>query len=288
MAKLGFVGLGSMGAPMAARLIDAGHDLTLWNRTRSRAEAFRDGARIAGSPSAAAGGADAVITMLSGPEALSEVLFGTDGVASGIAPGAALIDMSTVGPDHILDVARRMPDGIEVIDAPVLGSVSNAEDGTLRIFVGGSDEAFGRVSDVLAPMGTPVHLGPAGHGAAMKLVANSTLAGLMSLIGEALALADGFGLDQKKAVRSLLDSPIGPALSRKVDKIESDRYAPSFTLSLMSKDMRLILEAARRRGVDLKVIADSGGWVDRARDAGLGDLDYSAVVAHIRGRKATG
>jgi len=102
--------------------------------------------------------------------------------------------MSTVGPDHMLEVAGRLPEGVELVDAPVLGGVANAVDGTLQIFVGGSEASFARCRDLLAPMGTPIHLGPTGAGAAMKLVANSTLAGLMSLVGEALALADGFGL----------------------------------------------------------------------------------------------
>jgi 3-hydroxyisobutyrate dehydrogenase-like beta-hydroxyacid dehydrogenase len=122
-------------------------------------------------------------------------LFGEDGATSGIGPGATLIDMSTVGRDQVLGVAGRLPEGVELIDAPVLGSVSNAVDGTLQIFVGGSEESFARWKDLLAPMGTPIHVGPTGAGAAMKLVTNATLAGLMSLIGEALALADGFGLD---------------------------------------------------------------------------------------------
>jgi 3-hydroxyisobutyrate dehydrogenase-like beta-hydroxyacid dehydrogenase len=103
-------------------------------------------------------------------------------------------------------------------------------------------------------MGTPVHVGPTGAGAAMKLVTNATLAGFMSLIGEALALADGFGLDQETVVPVLLDSPIGPAMSRKLDKIERDHYTPSFKLSLMLKDMRLALDAAARRGVELKLV----------------------------------
>lgn len=222
MAKLGFLGLGAMGAPLASRLIEAGHQVTVWNRTRSAATPFEGRATIPESPADAARGVEAVITSLATPNALSEVLFGEDGATFGIEPGATLIDMSTVGRDQVLEVAGRLPEGVELIDAPVLGSVSNAVDGTLQIFVGGSEESFARWKDLLAPMGTPIHVGPTGAGAAMKLVANSTLAGLMSLIGEALALSDGFGLDQETVVPVLLDSPIGPAMSRKLDKIERD------------------------------------------------------------------
>jgi 3-hydroxyisobutyrate dehydrogenase/2-hydroxy-3-oxopropionate reductase len=288
MARLAFLGLGAMGAPMATRLIEAGHDVVVWNRTRSKAEALEGAGRIADSPADAAREVDAAITMLATPDALSEVLFGDDGFVAGIEPGSTLIDMSTVGPDYVMEIIRRLPDGVEVIDAPVLGSVSNAVDGTLQIFVGGSEESFLRWTDVLAAMGTPIHLGPTGAGAAMKLVANSTLAGLMGIVGEALALADGFDLDQGRVIAALLESPIGPALSRKVDKIERDHFAPSFRLSLMLKDMRLVLDAARRRGVELKLAQGAEAWIERAESRGLGGHDYSAVIAQIRGREVTG
>jgi 3-hydroxyisobutyrate dehydrogenase-like beta-hydroxyacid dehydrogenase len=288
VAELGFLGLGAMGAPMASCLIQAGHQVTVWNRTRSRAEAFAGRAAIADTPAAAARGVEAVITMLATPAALSEVLFGDRGAASGIQSGTTLIDMSTVGPDHLLEVAARLPDGVELVDAPVLGGVANATDGTLQIFVGASQASFARCRELLAPMGTPIHLGPTGAGAAMKLVANSTLAGLMGLVGEALALADGFDLDQQRVIAALLDSPIGPALSRKLDKIQSDHYVPSFKLSLMRKDLGLVLDAAQRRSVELKLVQDAAWWIEQAERQGLGGYDYSAVVAQIRGRTATG
>lgn len=286
--RLGFIGLGAMGAPMAARLVDAGHELTLWNRTRSKAERFDGRAGVAESPGEAARGVEAVITMVSTPQALTEVLFGDGGVVSAIDPGTTLIDMSTVGPDHIAEVDRKLPQGVELIDAPVLGSVSNAVDGTLKIFVGATQESFGRWKEVLAPMGSPAHLGPTGSGAAMKLVANSTLAGLMCVLGEALSFADGLGLDRGRVLAALLDPPIGPALSRKLDMIERDHYPPSFKLSLMHKDMSLVLDAAGRRGVELELAGAAERWIDRAAGNGLGDYDYSAVVAQIRGRPASG
>jgi 3-hydroxyisobutyrate dehydrogenase-like beta-hydroxyacid dehydrogenase len=181
-------------------------------------------------------------------------------------------------------VAARLPDGVEFVDAPVLGGVANAVDGSLQIFVGASQASFRR--ELLAPLGTPIHHGPTGAGAAMKLVANATLAGLMSLVGE--ALADGVGLQRQRVIAALLDSPIGPALSRKLDKIQADHYTPSFRLSLMGKDPGLILEAAQRRGVQLRLVQDAAGWIEQAERQGLGGYDYSAVVAQIRGRTTTG
>jgi 3-hydroxyisobutyrate dehydrogenase/2-hydroxy-3-oxopropionate reductase len=165
--------------------------------------------------------------------------------------------------------------------------VGNAADGTLTIYLGGSDQAFARWADVLAPLGTPVHLGPTGAGAAMKLVANSALAGVMGVIGEALALADGLGLDQQKVIAALLESPVGPALARKRDQIAADHYPRGFRLSLMLKDVRLVLDAAARRGVELRLAGQAEQWIAQAQRHGLGDHDYSAVVAEIRGRPAT-
>jgi 3-hydroxyisobutyrate dehydrogenase/2-hydroxy-3-oxopropionate reductase len=288
MADLAFLGLGAMGAPMAARLIGAGHAVTVFNRTRSRAEAMEGAARVADSPADAAAGAEAAITMLSTPDAVREVLLGPEGLAHAMASGTTVIDMSTIGPEHAAGLAAEMPEGVELIDVPVLGSVSNAVDGTLKLYFGATEEAFARWRDVLAPMGTPVLLGPPGSGQAMKLVANATLAGLMSLAGEALALADAFGLDEEKAVAALLESPIGPALERKLDKIESDDYAPSFKLELMRKDMGLVVDAAAHRQLTLHVIAAAAGWIEDAHAHGMGGYDYSAVVAEIRGREAGG
>jgi 3-hydroxyisobutyrate dehydrogenase-like beta-hydroxyacid dehydrogenase len=287
VAQLSFLGLGAMGTPMATRLVDAGHRVTVWNRTRSRAEAFRGRASIADSPAAAARDVEAVITMLATPAALSQVLSGDDGVVAGAAPGTMLVDMSTVGPDHVLEVAGSLPEGVELVDAPVLGGVSEAADGRLQIYVGGGEDAFARCRDLLAPLGTPVHLGPTGAGAAMKLVANATLGGLMGLVGEALALADGYGLDRRRALPALLHSPIGPALSRKLDKIESGRYTPSFALSLMHKDLGLVLDSAARRHVQLEAVQGAARWFERAERDGLGRDDYSAVVAEITRRAGT-
>ena len=287
MAALAFLGLGAMGAPMTARLIDAGHAVTVWNRTRARAEAVEGAVRIADSPADAARDAEAVVTMLATPEAVSEVVFGPDGVAAGIAADTTLVEMSTIGPDNVAALRDGVPEGVDVLDVPVLGGVSDAAGGTLTLYFGATDESFARWRDVLAPLGTPVHVGPPGAGAAMKLVANSTLAGLMSLAGEALALADGFGLDQDRTLSALLESPIGPALKRKLDKIRSDHYVPSFTLALMRKDVGLVTEAARRRDVELRVVAGATRWIEEAEQHGLGGCDYSAVVARIRRRDAT-
>ena len=271
-----------MGAPMAARLLGAGHELRVWNRTPGKAGSLVDaGADQAGSPAEAAAGAEVVVTMLADPAAVVDVVLAAD-----LRPGTTLIEMSTIGPDAVRSLAARLPDGIDLLDAPVLGSVPQATEGTLKIFVGGDAEVFERRRPVLEPMGTPRHLGPLGAGAAMKLVANSTLGALMTALAEALALADGLGLDESDVLDILSESPIGVTAKGKRPLIERGVYKPNFTLGLAAKDLRLVTEAAEAAGVELRVAAAARSWLERADEHGLGDLDYSAVIADVRGRPA--
>ena len=289
MAKLAFLGLGQMGWPMAGRLLEAGHDVAVWNRTASKADPLvARGGRRSSSPREAADGAEGVFTMLADPGALEEVVLGPEGAAAGMADGASLVEMSTVGPDAVRDLAGRLPAGVTMLDAPVLGSVPQAKDGSLKVFVGGPAELFDRWRPVLTALGTPIHLGPLGAGASMKLVVNSTLGALMTALGEALALADGLGLDQERTLDVLVESQIGVTARSKRERIEEGRYPPNFRLALAAKDLRLVTGAADRAGVTLKVAPAAGSWLEEAERAGSGDLDYSAVVPHIRGRPARG
>ncbi|MDP1807332.1 MAG: NAD(P)-dependent oxidoreductase, partial [Acidimicrobiales bacterium] len=190
--KIAFCGLGRMGVPMAARLLDAGHELRVWNRTAGKAGALIDaGATEAASPAEAGAGAEVVVTMLADPAAVEDVVLAAD-----LRAGTTLVEMSTIGPDAVRSVATRLPEGVDMLDAPVLGSIPQATEGTLKIFVGGDAAVFERCRPALEAMGAPRHLGPLGAGAAMKLVANSTLGALMTGLAEALALADGLGLEE--------------------------------------------------------------------------------------------
>ncbi|MDP8993167.1 MAG: NAD(P)-dependent oxidoreductase [Actinomycetota bacterium] len=287
--RLGFCGLGQMGEPMAAQLLDAGHELAVWNRTPERVRPLLErGARQAQSPADAAVSAQGVITMLATPEALDEVVFGPEGLASNLEDGATLIEMSTVGVEAVRDVAERLPHGVGVVDAPVLGSVSHVTKGALHVFVGGSLEQFERWSPVLERLGRPWHLGPLGAGAAMKLVVNSALGTLMTGLGEALALADALGLEESQVLDILAESPIGATAKSKRDNIERAEYSPNFKLSLAVKDLGLVLRAAAGGGLELRLADAAQAWMKDAEAAGLGALDYSAVIAHIRGREAHG
>ena len=284
MAKIAFLGLGNMGTPMATRLLAAGHDVVVWNRTRQRTAPLAGaGAAVATTPAAAGAGVEFAITMLTNPEALEQVLFGPDGLAGGLAPGQTLIDMSTVGPEAFRSAAARLPDGVTAVDAPVRGSIPEAAAGTLHVFVGASDEDFARVQPVLAVLGDVNHVGPPGAGAAMKLVVNTTLTASIVALGEALALGSALGLEEAPMLDVLAASPIGPEVRAKRANVEAGHYPPNFKLSLADKDMRLALDTAERAGLELKTAESVGRWLDAAAREGAGDLDFSAVVATILG-----
>ncbi len=282
MAKIGFLGLGMMGSPMASRLLDAGNDVTVWNRTAERARQLVDhGASLAGSPAEAALGTDFVITMLANPAALEQVLFGDGGLAAALHAGQTFIDMSTVGPDAVAGVARRLPEGVGFADAPVRGSVPEATEGRLLILVGATDATYPRVAELLEPLGSIRHVGAPGTGAAMKLVVNSTLGTAIAGVGEALSLGETLGLGRDQLLDVLEETALGAAVRAKRSSIESGSYPASFKLELARKDLHLVTDAAERRGRELKLGAAARDWFDRADDAGAGEQDYSAVVATI-------
>jgi 3-hydroxyisobutyrate dehydrogenase-like beta-hydroxyacid dehydrogenase len=289
VARLGFCGLGQMGAPMAARLIGAGHDVSVWNRTAAKERPLADkGAVAASTPAEAADSSEYVITMLASPEALSDVVFGKHGLAEGLGSGSTLVEMSTVGPEAVHETRSKLSDSVGLLDAPVLGSVAQAERGELKVFVGGEDDAFGRASSLLEVFGPVRHVGPLGAGASVKLVVNSTLLALMTALGEALALADSLGIRQDVALDILADSPIGVPARNKREFIEKGTYPPNFKLNLAAKDGSLISRAAEAAGLDLRVARAASAWMSAADRAGLGELDYSAVIAQIRGTPADG
>ena len=282
MTAVAVVGLGAMGSRVAGRLLDAGHRVLVWNRTVEKASPLAArGAEVAASPADAARGADVVLTMVSDPSALRAVTESADGVAAGATTATTVIEMSTVGPPAVERLASVLPEGVGLLDAPVLGSISEAESGSLTVFVGGEREVFERVRDLLSALGSPLHVGPLGSGAAAKLVANSTLFGTLGVLGEALALADGLGLSREAAFEVLAATPIAAQAERRREAIESGDYPPRFPLSLARKDAELIAEAAAAAGVDLRLAEAARRWLAEAEGAGLGDRDYSAVLVRM-------
>ena len=192
MSTVAVVGLGGMGSRIARRLLEAGHPVVVWNRTPAKAaELVELGATQAETPAEAAREADAVITMLANPEALWSVVEGENGIAAGADDSTTVIEMSTVGPAAVSRLATLLPPGTGLLDAPVLGSLLEVEAGALRIFVGGPEPLVERWTPLLSELGSPLHVGPLGSGAAAKLVANHTLFAVLTAFGEAVALARG-------------------------------------------------------------------------------------------------
>ncbi len=234
MPTIAFLGLGHMGTPMAQRLVEAGLHVVVWNRTRERAGPLAAaGARVADSPAAAATDAGIVITMLSDPLAVESVLFGPDGAAARMQPGACLVEMSTIGPDAVHHIAARLPEGVGLVDAPVGGSVQQAEGRQLRVFAGGAPADLDKVTPVLEQLGVVVRCGGVGSGAAVKLVANTALVAGMALLGETMSLASSLGVPRDLALDVLGPGPLGGVLQR------ANRTGGHFTVELAAKDLGL-------------------------------------------------
>lgn len=279
MTEVAWIGLGAMGSRMAARLRDAGHELTVWNRTREKAEAL--GAPVASSPREAAAGAEVVFTMVADPGALRAVTEGERGALSGLRDGSVLVEMSTVGPDALRRLADGLPREAALLDVPVLGSLPQAEAGTLLLFAGGDDAPFDRVRPLLETIGEPLRTGPLGSGAAAKLVANATLVGSIALLGETLALADVLRLPRETTWEVLAATPLAAQAERRRPVVESGEYPPRFRLSLARKDAELVESAAEAGGLELPALAAARAHLAAAEAAGLGDADYAAVLKQI-------
>lgn len=283
MSSVAVIGLGTMGSRIAERLIRQGHQVGVWNRSTEKSESLvRLGAQVHETPADAAHAAEAVITMVSDPVALQEVSEGPSGLGRGVIDSKTLIEMSTVGPDTIARLSEVVGDE-RLIDAPVFGSISEAEAGELNIFVGGSAALFERWSPLLADLGAPIHVGPLGSGAAAKLTANLALFGTLGVLGEALALAEALGLRREVAFDVLRVTPLSTQAKRRRSAIEKRAFPKRFKLSLAAKDAKLITAAGSAARHHLRVAPQLHGWFAEADEAGWGDLDYSAILAWIIG-----
>ena len=286
MTAVAVVGLGAMGSRIAGRLLHVGHELTVWNRTEAKAEGLRArGAVVAPSPADAARRAEAVVTMLSGPEALRAVVDGPEGIAAGAGGSTTVLEMSTVGPDAIRWLRGALPERTGLLDVPVQGSLGEAETGTLHVWVGGPDDLVERWTPLLSDLGEPVYVGDLGSGAATKLVTNATLVGTMTLLGESLALADALGVERDVAFRALATTPLASQAERRREPLATGEFPRRFDLALARKDARLVLKAARDAGVEARVLAAAEAWFAVAEAEGLGDRDYSEVLRVILGRE---
>jgi 3-hydroxyisobutyrate dehydrogenase/2-hydroxy-3-oxopropionate reductase len=282
MSTVGVIGLGAMGHPIARRLMEAGHELVVWNRTPGKARSLAErGAVVVDTPADAARRAEAVLIMVSDRQALQDVTEGRDGVAAGVDGSTTVIQMSTVGPEAVEQLASALPEGAALLDAPVLGSVGEAESGSLNVFASGPDQLIDRWTSLLSTLGSVIRVGPLGAGSAAKLVANSTLFGVLGALGEALALAQALGIPRKVAFDVLAVSPLAAQAERRRPVIESGDYPRRFALSLALKDADLVLGAAAARGTELRLQKAAREWLADAERRGWADRDYVAILSYI-------
>jgi 3-hydroxyisobutyrate dehydrogenase-like beta-hydroxyacid dehydrogenase len=279
---VGFIGLGLMGKPMARNLVKAGFPLVVWNRTAAKAEDLaREGAKLAANPREAAAQADVLVTIVSDPPALEEVLWDENGALDGLRRGAVLVDSSTVTPELERRAAAACAErGVDFLDAPVTGGTWGAEKGELVFMIGGKAEVLDRVMPVLSAMGKKFFLlGPNGAGQTVKLAMNLLLAVEVDALAESLALVTAAGIPGERFVE-VMQSGMGraPVLDVKAPLILKDEFPASFPLRLMHKDVRLALDLARQRGVTLPVGSAALATFTAVLDASKDDPDFAAVA----------
>ncbi|HEX8926525.1 MAG TPA: NAD(P)-dependent oxidoreductase [Terriglobales bacterium] len=276
--KVAFLGLGIMGRSMAANLVKAGHEVTVWNRTPGKTV---ERARVASTPAEAARGCQAIWICVSDTKAVEEVLFGQHGVADVLQPGTVVADSSTILPEATEEFGKRVEKtGAHFLDAPVTGSKAGAADGTLTFMLGGDAEVIARVQPLLNAMGKKfVHLGKNGAASSAKIALNMMNAMIVEGFAEGLTLARKLGVDPDKLleliqasfVRSGIIDFKGPMILRR-------DFDPNFPLRLMHKDLKLNLEAAKKVGVEMPGLEAIEKVYQQATEAGLKDLDYIATI----------
>ncbi len=274
-----FIGLGIMGGRMVRNVLKAGYALRVYNRTATKTEEVRRlGAMVATSPREAAIGADVVITIVSDPPALAAVLTGPEGALAGCRSGMLVIDMSTVDPGTSQAMAAQAhARGLRYLEAPVMGGVGAAEQGTLTIMVGGPPEEFAAAKPLLHAMGKKVlHAGPMGHASVLKLTTNLVAACIVTAMNEGFVLATKAGLDPALVAEVLAER--SPLIERTAPRVLAGDFAPRFPLRLSHKDAQLALAAGRSLGVPLSALEAVAQLQTAALAKGLGDLDQSATI----------
>ena len=268
---------------MAANLARAGHELTVFNRTRATAEAWaaEHGGSVAGSPAEVGAASDVVISMVVDGDQVREVLLGEQGVAQGAAAGTLCVDMTTIAPAQTRAIGEDLQErGIELVDAPVTGSSPKAEDGTLTIMAGGRATAFERARPLLEVMGElVVHVGPLGHGETIKIINNSVAAANAATLAEALLVGQATGVDLDALVTVMGKGSGGSAmLDLKAGPMRAHDYATLFKLEHMLKDVRLCIEEAQAADVPFSAAARARDVLTAAMGRGHADDDFAALL----------
>lgn len=282
--RVGFLGLGIMGAPMAANLAKAGHEVTVWNRSKGKKVS---GARTVATPAEAAKDADLVWICVADTKAVEEVLFGTDGVERSLRPGMLVVDSSTILPSASKEFAERIrAKGADFVDAPITGSKIGAEQGTLVFIVGGREESVERLKPFFAVMGKQyIRVGEQGLGEAAKIGMNLMIALIYEGFAEALTLTTKLGVPREKLVELVQASMIRSGVTDyKAPFVLKKDFSPNFPLRLMHKDIHLMLEAARAAKVELPGLEKVEEIYEESVKEGWKDLDYAATIGVIEKR----
>jgi len=281
MAKLGFVGLGVMGSEMVLRLLEKGHAVTGYNRTRSKAERLiAKGMKWVASPREVAASSDFTFSMVTNSAALEAIIEGSDGILAGITAAKVLIDMSTVSPAFSRSVSEKIrAKGADMVDAPVSGSVITLQEGKLSVMVGGRKETYDRVVTLLHDIGPKVtYVGDSGLALVMKIACNLSLAVQMLAFSEGILLAEKSGISREVAVEVLTNSAIASPMVKYrgpfVLKLPAEAW---FNVNMMQKDMLLALELGRSLDVPLPTTAITNEFLTSARGMGLTEKDFAVV-----------
>lgn len=281
MANLGYVGLGAMGGLMAKRLLEKGHAVTGYNRTKSKAEwLIEEGMQWADTPRKVSEAADITISMVSDSAALTEVADGPNGIVAGLGEGKFLIDMSTVNPAVSCAVAEKVREkGADMIDSPVSGSVSTLQEGKLSMMVGGRPETVERLRPVLLDIGPRVtYIGENGRALAMKLAVNISVAVQLLAFSEGVLLAEKSGIDRETAVDVMTHSVVAsPLLQYRGPFVLDMPEGAWFNVNMMQKDLLLVLELGRQVDVPLPTASIANELMTAARGMGYADQDFAVV-----------
>ncbi len=290
MTAIGFIGLGIMGSHMAANLISAGHAVTGFDVVPASVDRLAQaGGKPATDLAAAVAGAEVVITMLPDSPQVAEVVLGPNGVLSAIEPGVLLIDMSSIAPETSIAVAAAGAErGVHVLDAPVSGGEQGAIKASLSIMVGGSAEDFEAARPIFESLGrTIVHVGPHGSGQTVKAANQLMVAGIISLVSEAIVLLEASGVDSTRGLEVLAGGLAGNRiLDLKAGTMLAREFTPGFRIDLHHKDMGIALASARAAGVALPVTGIVAQLVAATRAQGHGSLDHSAILRTIESLSA--
>jgi 3-hydroxyisobutyrate dehydrogenase len=290
MKKIALLGLGTMGAGMGKRLLDAGFSLAVYNRTVAKAETLRKaGAIVAASPAEAARGAEVVISMLADDQASRMVWMGGEGALASVPAGAVLVECGTVTPDWVQELGHAGQEkGCVLLDAPVTGSRVQAAAGELTFLVGGPAAQLETTRPVLEAMGKKiVHVGPSGSGSRLKLINNFLCAVQLASLAEAVGWMERAGLDMDLSLDVLCTgAPGSPLLKTMSQRMMKRDYQVNFLLRLLGKDVGYAQKDAQTTGIPLHTADSTLELLERAKELGYGEQDMSSVVEQFRGGKA--